>query len=37
MTCSINFNRGNKKIVVYYIPDEELEEIYYDDETEVEK
>jgi len=34
MTCSINFNRRGKKIEVHYVPDEEID-YYYEDEEEV--
>ena len=34
MTCSVNFNRRGKKIEVRYVPDEEID-YYYSDEDEV--
>ena len=35
MTCSIMFNRNGKKVKVLYIPDEDLDYYYGDDEEEV--
>ena len=34
MTCSINFNRRGKKIEVLYVPDEEIDYYYEDEDNE---